>query len=282
MPGTILLGIDVESANESSAGYALYAANMYRELNAPVTWYLTGRTLERYPAEFKAIEGDPIIELQSHTYSHMLLKTVLIQVPKGRVVHGKKDWVLVPGGSLQEIDADLTKCQQVFQDVLGRKSSAMTTPWGYYRGLGDRLDLLELLRKHGFRAIRCFARNEYDGQPVPMEWQPFFYKVQGYPEILEALVHDYQDDFYWEQFGRNSADETYEEHLRRMARRVAREDLVWSMASHDHGCSTKEGFEKKGQWLRDLITYAQDLGIRFMKISDYYQEKLVSRDMDKA
>lgn len=274
MPGTILLGIDVETASENAAGYARYGAEMYHELGVPVTWYVTGMTLELYPEEFKRVDASGLIELQSHTYSHMLLKTVLMQVPDGLCIHDSTDFYMGRGGSNEEIDEDLGRCQRVFLDVLGRPATALCGPWGYYRGLGDRPDLLEIVDKHGFRILRTFGRNEKDAQPVPLGWQPFLHRVQGYPQMLEVLIHDYQDDFYWRDFTRPGPGDHYTDRLRQVADRVAAEDLVWSMASHDHGCGTREGFEQKGVWLREIIRYSQDKGIRFLSASDYYEEML--------
>lgn len=278
MPGTILLGVDVETAMEDALGYTKYGAELFYELDCPVTWFLTGKTLEKYPKEFQRIEKDKFIELQAHTYDHILLKTVLIKVPKGRMVHGKKDWFINPGSSLDEIDKDLTKCQKVFQDVLGRKAIGLTTPWGYYRGLADRPDILQIVDNHGFKFLRSFARDENDGNPVPFEWQPFFYEVQGYPHILEFMIHGYQDDFYWDFFGDHDADKTYTDCLKRFANKVAKENIIWSMASHDHACATKEGFEKKGAWLREFIKYSKGIGIKFLRASEFY-EKMVEKNV---
>jgi peptidoglycan/xylan/chitin deacetylase (PgdA/CDA1 family) len=272
MAGTIIFGIDVESASEHSAGFARYGRALFEELQTPVTWYLTGKTLERYPQVFRDIEGRSLVELQAHTYSHILLKTVLMKIPEGLCIHDSRDWHFVPGGSIQEIDEDLDKCQRVFEEALGRRATALTGPYGYYRGLGDRPDLLEIVHRHGFRILRTFARNEDDGQPVPLDWRPFFYRVQGFPDILECMVHDYQDDFYWQAFAQPKEGESYAEHLKDVARQVAERDQTWSLCSHDHGCATPEGFEKKGQWFRQIIEYAKGLGIRFLKVSDYYEE----------
>ena len=277
MPGTILFGIDVESANKHSVGFAQHAGELFRDLDVPVTWYLTGKTLEAFPDTFFPFEADESIELQAHTYDHLLLKTVLIRVPEGKVIHGSTDWFMQRGASVGEVDADLERCQQVFLDVLGRKASALTGPWGYYRGLGDRPDLLEIVHRHGLRALRTFARNEDDGQPVPLEWQPYFYEPRGFPDILECLVHDYQDDFYFEAFARPECTESYADHLKGVARKVADRDLVWSLCSHDHGCATAEGFAPKAAWYRAIVEYAQGLGIRFMSVSDFYEEMVAKR-----
>ena len=165
------------------------AVELFHELNVPVTWYLTGRTLESYPDVFRDVDASDCVELQAHTYDHILLKTVLMRVPEGKRIHDKTDWYMHRGGSPEEIDRDLARCQRVFSDVLGRRATGLTGPWGYYRGLGDRPDLLEIVHKHGFRILRTFARDENDAQPVPLDWRPFFYEVQGFPDVLECLVH---------------------------------------------------------------------------------------------
>ena len=62
------------------------------------------------------------------------------------------------------------------------------------------------------------------------------------------------------------------EHLKSVARKVAEKDLTWSLCSHDHGCATKEGFEKKACWFRAIVEYAKELNIRFLSATPYYAE----------
>lgn len=274
MPGTILIGVDVETASENSKTYTERGAELFAREGVPATWYVTGQTLEKYPDEFVRVEKQAKhIDLQSHTYEHMLLKTVLIEVPPGRTIHGKTDWVLVQGGSNEAIDQSLGKCQQLFRDILGRPALGLTGPWGYYRGLSDRPDLLDIVHRHGFRFLRTWARNEKDGQPVPLERQPFFYNVQGFSDILEMFVHDYQDDFYFIEFNGLKDASTYPVHLRKMCDRVAAKNLVWSLATHDHSCQTASDFAAKTAWLVELMRYAKSLGIRFLTGSTYHAER---------
>jgi peptidoglycan/xylan/chitin deacetylase (PgdA/CDA1 family) len=277
MPGTILFGVDVESCSESSAGYCRYATELFHDLQVPATWYVTGMTLEKYPREFQEVAKSSLIELESHTYSHMLLKTALYRSGAGPGEFGAKEVEMVRGGSIEQLQADLGRAQRVFQDVLGRTATALTGPWGYYRGLADRPDVLEVVYAHGFRILRTCARCEADSQPVPLEWRPFWYEAQGFPDVLECLIHDFQDDYLWREFGRPAEGERYADHLKRVANRVAAEDLVWSVDTHDHGCETREGFERKGTWMRELLTHAKGLGIRFLKITDYHAEMSRSR-----
>ena len=47
MPGILLFGIDVETASEDAACFARLAGDLFSELETPVTWFLTGMTLEK-------------------------------------------------------------------------------------------------------------------------------------------------------------------------------------------------------------------------------------------
>jgi peptidoglycan/xylan/chitin deacetylase (PgdA/CDA1 family) len=277
MPGTILLGVDVETAGAGSAVYARKGVEFLRRHGIAATWYVTGRTLERYPSLFVEAEGSGVTDLQAHTYDHILLKTVLVQVPPGLTVHGRTDFYMQRGASVGEIEADLSRCQKVFEDVLGRPACGLTGPWAYYRGLGDRPDLLEIVHAHGFRFLRTFGRDARDGQPVPMEWQPAFYGPQGFPDVLELMIHDYQDDFYFAAFTGAADASEYRAHLRSVADRVAADDIVWSLCTHDHNCETDEAFAAKTAWLADLVDYARAAGIRFVTGSQYYAQRLAGR-----
>jgi len=277
MAGTILLGVDVESNGPPSETYARLGPRMLEALGISATWYVTGQTLERYPKAFVEAEKCGCVELQAHTYSHMLLKSICVEIPPGRSYAGAEGWLCRRGGSNEQVEADLARCQQVFRDVLGRAADALTGPWGYYRGLMDRPDLLDIVRALGFRILRTFARDERDAEPVPLDWQPFFYEPQGFGDVLELCVHGYQDEgnFAWLTGGTITDD--WLACLRALADRAAAEDLVWSLASHDHRCHTPEGFAAKTEWIEQIVRYAQPLGIRFLTASLFYQERLARK-----
>ena len=277
MSGTILVGIDVETNGASGENYARLGPGFLADLGVRGTWYVTGCILEKSGKLFLEAAKSGVVDIQIHTYDHLLLKSVLMKVPAGLKIHGKGDWFYRPGGTVQQIEADLTRCQQVYQGLFGSPARGLTGPWGYYRGLGDRPDLLAIVQSLGIRFLRAFARNEFDGQPVPMEWQPYFYSLQGHPDILEVMIHDYQDDFYYAAFKGLADASTYPRHLREMADRVAENDLVWSLCSHDHGCQTPEAFRTKTDWLAQTVRYARSIGIRFLTASEYYQERMAAR-----
>ena len=277
MPPTAYVGIDVETASESSENYARLGVELLEQEDLCATWYVTGKTLEKYPDAFVEAEKSGRVDLQAHTYCHLLLKTVWMEIPPGRTYAGRTDWLCNRGGTNDEIEADLARCQEVFRSVLGRPARGLTGPWGYYRGLGDRPDLLDIVSRHGFRFLRTFARNERDGEPIPLEWQPFFYEPQGHGDVLELMVHGYQDDGAFAQLTGLADPKDYVAYLRGLADRVAAEDRVWSMCSHDHRCQTPEAFRLKTGWLRETIRYAKSLGIRFVTASQFYAQRLAER-----
>ncbi len=276
MSGTILIGVDVESCGPCTANYARLGVGFLERCGVRGTWYVTGRAMEREAKAFVAADRSGVVDVQAHTYDHVLLKSILLRVPKGLEIHGSKDFFFRRGGNIEEIDRDLARCQRVYHDTLGRLARGLTGPWAYYRGLGDRPDLLEIVHSHGFQFLRTYGRNEHDGQPVEMEIQPYFYAYQGFGRMLELPIQGYQDDFYYAAFNGLPDASTYAEHLRTLADRVAKEDLVWSLCTHDHGCQTPESFAAKTAWLAEIIAYAKGLGIRFLTGSEYYAERIAA------
>jgi len=273
MGGTIICGYDIESASECTIGFLQGASQLHHELDAPWTIYLTGNTIEKCGAEIRKFINNPLLTAGQHTYSHMLLKSIYMKPGDGKPVHGSSPNFFNKGGSLQEIHEEITRTQKLFRDTFGRECHGLTGPWCYYRGLVDRPDILQILRENDIRWIRTDGRDGRDCQPVPFTEQPFFYTDQGYPEILELGIQGYQDDFYWDRFDDRRYGHTYQDYLFTMLPRVAADNLVWNICSHDHGTSTAGIFHQtKGKWLRDFITHAKGLGIRLISPETLYQE----------
>jgi peptidoglycan/xylan/chitin deacetylase (PgdA/CDA1 family) len=75
--GTMLIGYDVERCGEGDVTprFLEQARSLHNRLGAPATMFVVGQTLERWLPEFQAITGDPLFDIQQHTYSHQLLKS---------------------------------------------------------------------------------------------------------------------------------------------------------------------------------------------------------------
>ena len=273
MSGTIVLGYDVETASQSTAGFLAGAQLLHEKHDVPWSIYLTGVTLEKQADTIRRVSGDPLLSIGQHTYNHLLLKSVYMTPGDGKPVHNSFPNLFKPGGALEEIRVEIEKTQRLFSEQLGFPCRGLTGPWGYYRGLADRPDILQILQDNGIQWTRTYARDARDCQPTPFEVQPFFYADQGFPEILELGVQGYQDDFYWERFDDRRHGDTYQDYLFATLEEVAQNNWVWNVCSHDHGTQDQETFfQTKGQWLEDLILRAKDLGIRFVSPPELYAE----------
>jgi peptidoglycan/xylan/chitin deacetylase (PgdA/CDA1 family) len=277
MSGTMLVGYDIESASECTGGFLQGARALHRELNIPWAIFITGQTMEKRRQDLEALINDPLVTPAQHTYSHILLKTVYMQ-PGG----GQPNSLIV-GASLEKIEDEINRTQELFQGIYGKTCRGLTGPWNYYRGLCDRPDILKILDQAGLRWLRCYGRDARDCQPVSHDLKPFFYADQGFPDMLECFLHGYQDDFYWKLFDDRSHGPNYEDYLAWAADYVAEHDLVWSLDAHDHGTPTAEVFHKtKGAWLRAFFEKALARGLRFRSYEEYYQERFAQRPVAPA
>jgi hypothetical protein len=137
--GTMLIGYDVEWRGEGDVTpwFLEQARSLHNRLGAPATMFVVGQTLERWRPEFQAITGDPLFDIQQHTYSHQLLKTIYIE--DGRSVR------VMPGVSTEETREEVRKTSMILAEHLGVLCIGLTGPWCYYRGLRDRPDILQVL-----------------------------------------------------------------------------------------------------------------------------------------
>lgn len=143
----------------------------------------------------------------------------------------------------------------------------MRTPFGYYRGLRDRPDLLEIVSASGLRYITSWGRNEENGNPTP--WvQPFTYEDEGYPGILELPFQFWLDVVWFDQHGYENGSE-YEKALRRAVDEVAEQDLVYGACFHDWVMLASD--ERRVGWLRGFLRYAQTRGVEVTTYTDYWR-----------
>ena len=279
MSGTVLLGYDVETASDSTAGFLDGAAELHTKYDVPWSIYLVGSTVEARVDDILRHKDDPLLTIGQHTYSHMLLKSIYMTPRDGKEIHGGAQTYFKAGGPLDEVEAEITKTQKIIRDLLGIECEGLTGPWGYYRGLADREDILRVLHENGIRWIRTNARDSRDCQPVPFTEQPYFYEQQGFPDILELGIQGYQDDFYWERFDDRRHGDTYQDYLYATLEEIAANDWVWNLCSHDHGTFTAEMFHQtKGKWLSDFISRGKKLGVRFASPTQVYAEMHAARE----
>jgi len=261
----LLIGYDVECmtpGSDTTKKFLDAALAVHSQHQAPCSLFVVGKTLEFNTDALKSAAESGIFDIQSHTYSHVLLKTVC-------QFDGHKTTVF-RAGSPQRIKREVTLGLQVIRLVLGVEPIGLTTPFGYYRGLSDRPDLLRFLYKNGIRFVRSYARNEYDWQPVELNVQPFTYAPQGFPAMLEIPVHGWQDCLWRQEHGWSDAG-GFEDYQVSLLEEAAEKDLVLSLAYHDWSAIR----EDPAMGIIDaLLSRARELGVRIMSYSEYYNERM--------
>jgi peptidoglycan/xylan/chitin deacetylase (PgdA/CDA1 family) len=220
-----LVGYDVEHLDPGvTRPFLERAAALHRRYDVPATFFVLGETLERNVAALAALVGDPLFDIQQHTYTHKPLKTLVQRNAAGTV--------LIGGGSLDRIRDEVTRTNDLLERALGVRCTGLTGPYGYYRGLSDRPDVLAVLWECGIRFLRTDARDHDDWQPVPFDVQPYRYELQGYPQLLEFGIQGWADCLLRDEIGwSNHAG--YLAEIERGLDRIARDGLVWSYLQHD-------------------------------------------------
>jgi peptidoglycan/xylan/chitin deacetylase (PgdA/CDA1 family) len=220
-----LIGYDVEHLDPAVTRRFLdRAVELHHEYQVPATLFVLGETLERNVDALARIVGDPLFDVQQHTYTHKPLKT-LVQ----RNAAGTR---LIAGGSLERTRAEVTRTSDLLERALGVDCTGLTGPYGYYRGLSDRPDILEVLWDCGIRFLRTDARDQHDWQPVPFDVQPYRYACQGFPELLEFGIQGWQDCLLREELGW-SDHAGYLAEVERGLDAIVERGLVWSYLQHD-------------------------------------------------
>ena len=134
----MLIGYDVEwrGSEPVTEAFLERARSLHHRLGVPATLFI-GQTLERCLPHFRGFVDDPLFDLQQHTYSHQLLKTVYIE--DGRSVR------VMPGVAPEATRQEVRQTSRLLREHLGVECTGLTGPWCYYRGLRDRPDILQVL-----------------------------------------------------------------------------------------------------------------------------------------
>jgi len=233
---------------------------VHREFNAPCTMFVTGKTFKKNFKRFKELSAEKLIDIQQHTYSHILFKTVVIDDGKSQQIF--------KAGSPWQVKRDVAKAQRIFRKS-GIHCIGLTAPFCYYRGLSDRPDILKILHKAGIRFVRSYGRNQNDWQPVSMDIQPFFYKVQGFPDMMEFPIQGWQDG-YWRNVNGWKNTDGYISYLKENIDYIASKNLTWGYLQHDF-TSLREDPDMKV--MRELLDYSSKKGVKVKLYKEEYESR---------
>jgi len=271
---TLLIGYDVErqQGNETKE-FLSVAPKIHKELKAPCTFFVCGRTLENNKDVFQKVRDDygDLIDFQQHTYSHILLKTKVYKDQNGGITIDK-------GATLSRIHEEVQKTNECLKKYLGVDCLGLTSPAGCYMGLMDRPDILEVIHQAGIRFIRSYYLHKEDPldwklATMPFEIQPFWYEPQKFPDILEFPLQG-QVDCVWKSMHGYDKKEEYLNFVKTEIDYIAEEELSWSYAQHDW--SSIKG-DPEMSITKAIIKYAQKKDVEIISYLDYYKRMDVER-----
>jgi len=267
----LLIGYDVEGSRFKEIGesvtekFLTRMQKVHSELNAPCTLFVLGQTLELNISSFKKLREEKIFDVQQHTYSHISLKTLLQENSKGVR--------FVPGATIAEIRSDVDRASRGLKKYLEIDCLGLTGPNMHYRGLSDRPDILKVLHEIGIRFVRTYGRNEKDYQPVSLDIQPFWYEVQGFPDMLEIPVQGWQDWLWREEHGWEKTGE-FLDYLKSRVDYIVKKDLTWGLMMHDVTCLRED---PEMSVVRRFLEYAQKQGVELNCCKDFYEMECAKR-----
>lgn len=174
---TFLAAYDLESLEVGLTAAEAVAA-VHRRHDKPATFFVVGRLLEQDGPRYRDILDDPLFDIQTHTYSHRMLKT---SGPHG------------PAVSLEEMEEEVSRGKQLVEDTFERECLGLRPGCGFHGGFGGMPERLEILWRNGIRFVSSDARALYDSIPNGLT-QAYWYEADGYPDLLEIPAHGWHDN----------------------------------------------------------------------------------------
>lgn len=153
-------------------------ARLHERYEIPATFFLLGRVLEQKGTVLKPILDSPLFDLQSHTYSHRMLRD--------NQMHG-------PGISLEEVRREITLGKQWVEDTFQRPCIGTRSGCGFFRGMRGEKDRLAVIAEAGMQYLSTDLRGPADSIPSGLQ-QAYTYAEDGFPNLLELPGHGWHDN----------------------------------------------------------------------------------------
>jgi peptidoglycan/xylan/chitin deacetylase (PgdA/CDA1 family) len=281
MTATLLIGYDVEACaigeglaclgahgmgeavDRGTTGKALQVIRRnHEEHNVPGTLFICGRTLVHNLEALEPFVDHPLFDIQQHTYSHTLL----------RDDHWKGGTFLA--SPAKAIETEVSQTSKALKHWLGVDCIGLRTPHGYYRGLLDSPEMVDVLHRCGIEFVSSWARNEHGVNPTPLDVQPFWYSEHGMADVFEIPFQGWLDGTWFEEFGIDQYD-GYAAVLRGAVDEIVADDLVYGACFHDWAQIRYR--ETEHRWLAGLMEHAADSGVTMMSYADFYRSRLETR-----
>jgi peptidoglycan/xylan/chitin deacetylase (PgdA/CDA1 family) len=259
----VLIGYDIEARvsygdSKSTRLFLEKAVPLHRSFGIPCTGFVLGQTLLENIDEFQETAEDPLWNIEQHTFSHRAFRDV---------EPINETWKRAKGASIDTIYREISQANILIKEIFGRQCKGICAPKGYYNGLRGRPDILKVLQANSIKFVRSYGRNEDDWMPVAFDIQPFWYKEDGYPEILEIPTQGWQDNIWKRNFGWDNKH-GFHAYMKASLDYVVEKQLIWSIAFHDWSCI-------RGDPDLDIIKYffeyALNMDVQFMSHLEFFE-----------
>lgn len=246
----------------TEAGLDIITAN-HEALGVSGTLFVCGRTLLHALPALRKAASNPLFDIQQHTYSHILFKD-------DRWRGG-----LFPQAPDEALAYELAATSSLLKEHLDVDCIGLRTPHGYYLGLTDRPDRLQLLQDVGIEFVSSWGRNDEHDNPSPLEVQPFWYTDQGFPNVLEIPFQHWLDGFWFEEYGIDRGKD-FLDVLKAGVNEILEKDLVYGACFHEWAMVRYD--EPGTGWARGIMEYAVEHGVEVMSYGDFYRRELERRE----
>lgn len=159
---------------------------LHRKYEVPATFFILGKVIEQKRDELRNIfDGDELFDIQSHTYSHKLIKDSLM--------HGA-------GIPVDELYTEVAVGKRLVEDAFERPCIGMRSGCGFYKGLQGERERLAVIWECGLRFISTDLRGPADSIPSGLQ-QAYWYDEEGFGQLLELPGHGWHDNVLKEPKG---------------------------------------------------------------------------------
>lgn len=246
----------------------------------PATFFIVGILLERAGERLASVLRDtPLVDLQSHTYSHMFTRS--------------EDDVVV-----DQFRQELRKTSDLLHSFFGKRPMGVCCPGNFYRGLQGVKKPLQMLRDEGY----LFVGSDGSGPPeqhMPAPFtQPYWYAGDGFPDLLELPLNGWHCNMLFNTGGQNdnwqpatgwpdgtilkTLPETVEEGFHARAKELQHaidNDLVYTPSLHPWSIYR---FDPELEHLDRLIEMAKENDVPVLNAMQLYEEYRVAADSNLA
>ena len=151
---------------------------IHHRYEMPATFFITGKTLEADPAEYRALLDHSLFEVASHTYSHKMLRNHPF---------------CGPAASEEQRREEIFQGKASVESVFERPCLGLRPGCGFDNGLKNAPDLLGFVTQAGFHYVSSMLWGTDYSLPAPLI-QPFSYTSAGFPDLWELPGHGWHEN----------------------------------------------------------------------------------------